>query len=74
MLLLAEEAQGQVEQELHHVKSVSPSTRCSQIPAEDGLSGSRNGEKEKDSRISSNDEPMSRLQYVTIQHIGIVVG
>ena len=38
------------------------------------MSGSCNGEKEKDSHASSNDEPMSRLQHVTIQRIGIVVG
>ena len=37
------------------------------------MSRSRNGEKEKDLRASSNDEPMSRLQHVTIQHISIVV-
>ena len=39
------------------------------------MSGSRNGEEEKDSRVSSNDEFVPRLQHVTVQNqrIGLVV-
>ena len=56
------------------VKSVSPSSWCSQIPTENGISRSRDGEKEKDSRTSSKDEPMSCLQHVTIQLVSYTGG
>ena len=34
------------------------------------MSRSRNGEKEKDLRISSNDESMPCLQHVPVQRVG----
>ena len=39
------------------------------------MSGSRDGEEEKDSRVSSNDESVPRLQHVIVQdqRIGLVV-
>ena len=57
------------------VKSVSTSSRCSQISTENVISGSRNGEEEKGSRVSSNDEFVPRLQHVTVQEqcVGLVV-
>ena len=57
------------------VKLVRLSSRCSQISTENDMSGSRNGEEEKDSRVSSNDESVPRLQHAIVQdqRIGLVV-
>ena len=40
------------------------------ISTEDGMNRSRNGEKEKDLRVSSNDESMPCLQHVPVQRVG----